>query len=104
MPKIITAKTDVAIKILSKEGYSYRKIQKKLKQAEIDVSISSICRSLKNIGIGRQALNSKIPKPKYRRAPTKRLPWVIKQLKSLVDKDNSDSYTEIEKKPHYHAH
>ncbi len=55
MPKIITAETDVAIKILSIKGYSYRKIQKKLKQAEVDVSISSICRSLKNIGIGRQA-------------------------------------------------
>ena len=56
MPKFLELKSEVDITRLSKENYSCRQIKKKLNEEDIDVSISTICRVLNNIGIRRQAL------------------------------------------------
>ena len=58
MPKIIWSKAEADIKRLFKENYSYRQIKNKLKEEDLDISISSICRILNNIGINRRALSN----------------------------------------------
>ena len=60
------------MKRLSKENYSKTDIKNKLKEEDIDISIKTITRILKNIGIRRQALSSKKPVPKFNLQPIKR--------------------------------
>ena len=57
MPKFLNPEFKTDVKRLSKENYSCRSIQKKLKDENVDYSISSICLILKNIGT-RQAFNA----------------------------------------------
>lgn len=95
MPKFTSIETETDIKRLSKENYSYSEIKNKLNEENVDISVSTICRILKNVGIRRQALNSKQPVPKFRRAPIKRTPEVIKKVKGFVVKENPMSYRDI---------
>ena len=88
MPKLTSIETEIDIKRLSKEKYSYRKIKNKLEKEDVDVSIATICRVLKNIGIRRSATNSKQPVPLNQTAPIKRTPEVVQKVKRLVDKKN----------------
>ena len=53
MLKFILFETEIDIKRLSKENYSYRQIRNKLKQEGASVSISTITGLVKNIGIRR---------------------------------------------------
>ena len=46
MPKFISIETEIDIKLLSKENFSYRQIRNKLKQEGANVSISNITRVL----------------------------------------------------------
>ena len=57
MPKITSIVTETDMKRLSKENYSKTDIKNKLKEEDIDISIKTITRILKNIGIRRQALS-----------------------------------------------
>ena len=59
MLKFISIETEIDIKRFSKENYPYRQIRNKLKQEGASVSISTITRVLKNIGIRRQAVTKK---------------------------------------------
>ena len=74
MPKITSTETEIDVKRLSKEKYSYRQIKNKLKEEDVDVSIATTCRILKNIGIKRSMTNNKQPVPQYRTSPIKRTP------------------------------
>lgn len=98
MPKFIKPNFETDIKRLSKENYSYRQIKNKLKEENVDVSISSICRILKNVGIRRRALNNEEGKPKFQRPSTKRTPEMIKKVKDYVTKSSPMSYRDIKKK------
>ena len=62
MPKFIEPELEVDIKRLSKENYSIRKIQEKLKEEQVNVCIMTICRIINNVGIRRQALNKRVEK------------------------------------------
>jgi len=98
MPKKIATNTEVDIKRLSKENYSYREIKNKLEQDQVDVSISTICRVLNNIGIRRNALNKNQPAPKNKYPLTKRIPEMVKRVKRLVNKENPTTYRDIQNK------
>lgn len=98
MSKIIGTKAEADIKRLSKENYSYRQIKNKLKEEDLVISVSSICRVLKNIGIKRQALSNGEEKPKVRRPPTKRTPSMVRKVQSFVAKRNPMSYRDIRNK------
>ena len=98
MPKFISIETEIDIRRLSKQNYSYRQIKNKLKEEGIDVNIMTICCVLKNIGIRRQALHNNQPIPKFRRPPTKRTIEMIQKVKSLVNKENPTSYQDIKNK------
>ena len=95
MPKSI--ETEIDVKRLSKEKYSHRQIQNKLKVENVDVGISTICRILKNIGIRRSATNNKQPVPKYRTSPFKRTPAVVQKVKQQVTKKNPATIRDIQK-------
>ena len=97
MPKFLELKTEVDITRLSKVNYSCRQIKKKLNEEDIDVSISTICRVLNNIGIRRQALNAGEKTPKFQRKPIKRIDGVIKKVKTMVCKENPATYRAIQK-------
>jgi len=98
MPKFTSKETEVDIKRLSKENYSYRQIRNKLKQEGVNVSISTITRVLKNIGIRRQAANQKNAVPKFNRIPVKRLAATVKKVKILINKRNPATYRCIKSK------
>ena len=97
MPKFTAPKTEIDVKRLSKENYSKPAIKNKLKEEDIDISISTITRILKNVGIRRRAFNEDKPAPKFRRAPIKRTHNVVQMIKKLTTKKNPLSYREINK-------
>ena len=97
MPKLIKSDLETDIKRLSKENYSYRGIQNKLKEEDVDVSLSSICRILNGIGISRQAGINGEKKPKKRSTPIKRTPEMIKKIKDYVTKESPMSHRDIKK-------
>ena len=97
MPKLTPIETEIDIKRLSKEKYSYRQIKNKLEKEDVDVSIATLCRVLKNIGIGRSATNNKQPVPQNQTAPIKRTPEVVQKVKRLVDKKNPATRRDIKK-------
>ena len=66
MPKFLENKVEYDIQRLSKENYSYRQIKNKLKDEDVDVSVSTICRVLNNIGIRRKASNDERKTSKFR--------------------------------------
>ena len=88
MPKLIKPNIENDVKRLSKENYSHRVIQSKLKEEDVDVSLSSICRILNGIGINRQATMNGEKKPKKCYTPVKRTPEMIKKIKDYVTKEN----------------
>ena len=98
MSKIFAFKVEADIKRLFKEIYTYRKIKNKLKEEDLDISVSSICRVLKNNGIKGQALSNGEEKTKVRRPPTKRTPSMVKKVQSLVTKRSPMSYRDIRNK------
>ena len=67
MPKIISNETESDIKRLSKENYSKVSIKNKLKEEVVDLSIKTIIRIIKNIGIKRQATSQGRPVQKIQR-------------------------------------
>ena len=91
MPKQLAIEAECDIKRLSKENYSYRQIKNKLSEESVDVSVATICRVLKNIGIGRQSIAQGEPVPKKQHIPIKRTPDMLKKVKRLVDKENPAS-------------
>ena len=97
MPKVIKPNIENDVKRLSKENYSHRVIQSKLKEEDVDVSLSSICRILNGIGISRQAGINREKKPKKRSTPIKRTPEMIKKIKDYVTKENPMPYRDIKK-------
>jgi hypothetical protein len=97
MPKLTPTESEIDVKRLSKEKYSYRQIKNKLKEEDVDVSISTICRILKNIGIRRTATSNKQLVPKYRTSPIKRTPEVLKKVKALAEKENPATRRDIQK-------
>ena len=97
MPKLTSTETEMDVKRLSKEKYSYRQIKNKLKEEDIDVSIATISRILQNIGIKRSATNNKQPVPQNRTAPIKRTPETVQKVKRLANKKNPATYREIQK-------
>ena len=82
MPKITASETEVVVKRLSKEKYSYSQIKQKLKVENVDISISTICRILNNVSISRQAAFSNEPKPKNSTKPAKRNEEKSKKLEN----------------------
>lgn len=98
MPKFLKPSIEIDVKRLSKENYSYREIQNKLKEEDVDISIMSICRILKNIGIRRQALSNQEEIPKFRRSPIIRTPEMVDKVKSYVIRKNPMPYRDIRKK------
>jgi arginine repressor len=97
MPKITSTETEIDVKRLSKEKYSYRQIKNKLIEEDVDVSIATICRILKNIGIRRSAKNNKQPVPQYRTLPIKRTPANVQKVKRLANKKNPATRRDIQK-------
>lgn len=98
MPKFIESKIEIDIKRLSKENYSYRRIRDNLKEENVDVAISSICRVLKNMGIRRKALNKGEEKPKKRAKRLKRTPQMVNKIKGYVCQRNPMCHRDIKKK------
>ena len=96
MPKFTTQEAETSVRILSKANFSYPEIKAKLKEEDIDVSISTICRILKNIGIRRSAVRNKQPIPKFARPPIKRTTSVIQKVKRLVQTENPASHRSIQ--------
>ena len=84
MPKLIKPNIETDIKRYSKENYSYRVIQSKLKEEDNDVNLSSICRLLNGIGINRQATMNGEKKPKKSSTPVKLTPKIINKIKDYV--------------------
>ena len=97
MPKFLKPSIEIDVKKLSKENYSYREIQNKLKAEDGDISIMSICRILKNIGIRRQALSNQEEIPKFRRTLIKRTPEMVDKVKSYVIRKSPKPYRDIGK-------
>lgn len=98
MPKIISAETETTVRTLSKENFSKISIKNKLKEDDVDISISSISRILKNVGLKRQAILQGKPVPKYRRPPLKRTPGMVKKIKVLANRENPASYRAMKNK------
>lgn len=95
MPKLFDPKVDTQIKTLSKEKNSYRSIQKKLLDDNIEVSIGHISNVLAGMGIRREALDQGREIPKKPHTPVKRTPSVIQKVKSLVDKEDPPTYDQM---------
>jgi len=95
MPKIFSPDLEVRIKVLSEEKYTYRQIKEKIKKEGHDVSLSTISRVLKNIGIRRQVVSRGQPVPRFRRFRKKTSPGVIQKIKNMVTKRNPMSYRDI---------
>ena len=97
MPKFISLETETDVKRLSKENYSKVAIKNKPKEEVIDVSVKTITRIFKNVGIRRQAISKKEPIPKFNRPPIKRTHEMISKVKRLVDRKNPASHGHIQK-------
>jgi hypothetical protein len=95
MPKFTAPETEAVVKRLSKENYTHVEIQNQLKEDNIDISLRTIIRINKNVGIRRQALNAKQPVPKFQRTPAKRTKEKIQKVKRLATKENPMSYRGI---------
>ena len=98
MPKFFSIETENDVKRLSKENYTMPAIKDKLKEENIDISVDTIKRMIKNIGIRRQALSQKKPVPKFKRRPIKRTPCMINKVRQLVQKKNPATYRHIQTK------
>lgn len=98
MPKFFSTKVENDVKRLSKENYTKTAIKSKLKEEDIDISVSTITRMLQNIGIRRRALSQKKPVPKFKRRPIKRKPAMVNKIRQLVEKENPASYRHIKSK------
>jgi transposase len=98
MPKLFDPKVDIDVRRLSIENYTQVQIKKKLKEEDVHVSLSTICRILKNVGISRQAYTENKQPPKYRRPPIKRIPGTVRKIATMVTKENPTSHRAIQKK------
>lgn len=98
MPKFLPKNIEEAIKEVSKNGDSYSIIKKKLKQNGHNVSIATISRVNNDVGIRREAINSGLPAPKFRRPPIKRTPGAINKVKRLSTGENPATQKSIRQK------
>jgi len=98
MPKFIPFEVEIKVKVLSKEGNTFEQIIDKLKSEGTTISKSSITRIINKVGIRRQALNDKKEIPKFQRPPIKRTPALIKEVESMVTKENPETYRNIKNK------
>jgi len=95
MPKIIPVELETMVKTLSKEGYSYSQVKKKVALENYTISRQSISNILNLKGKKRVATALGEPKPKNNSTPFKRTPEKIEQVRRLVDKKNPESYRSI---------
>ena len=76
---------------LSKENYSIVAIDNTLKEENTDISVKTITRIRKNVGIKHQAISKNKPIPKYNRQHDKQTSDIINKVKRLID-SNSSAY------------
>ena len=98
MPKLIPPEVDIDVRRLYKEGYTYEQIRQKLEGEGTIISKSSISYIINNVGIRRQAAKIKKDIPKFTRRRLKRTPALIKEVASMVTKENPESYRSIKSK------
>jgi hypothetical protein len=85
-------KVDLNVKRLSKENYNQAQIKNKLKEKNVDDSITTECCVLKNVGIRQQALSGNKPHAKFQRQPFMRILHTMKKVETMVTKENDTSY------------
>ena len=89
MPKFFSIETENDVKRLSKENYTMPAIKDKLKEENIDISVDTIKRMIKNIGIRRQALSQKKNSAEIQTPPNQANTMYDKQSSAIGAKEES---------------